>query len=386
MLEEGSFTLIMLLLSTALGLSFLIERFLEIVNGLYKKTAFTNLDRFAGVPGEQGEILSEPQQEELEESHPPILFTVDKIEPANALETTQVFLLQILGVLAGTGICLAVDFGLFAPIGLFDGISARLDALLTGILIGGGSQPVHFLIEFLSLRKVAAGPAGTLPVVGSQGVIVDSGEDKTCTFDILDVPYNGGYKPESLENRNLRPAPPDLIVFHHTAMHSDATFEDVVREIVEVKGWSTGYHSVIASDGTIDNFCRWDRTGVHALGVNGRSLGIALQGNFHTEPGDPFSNDRGQFGNIRPADSQLLSAAKVVALWCHLYKIPVKFGETIVAHREVRATACAGSNFPSAAFEELVKHCYEAWNSHEAQTELVFYKQKQYLYSENREV
>lgn len=374
----------MLLLSTALGLSFLVERFLEILNGLYKKLVFSSPGRFIQpITDERPVSTNDAQPQALEEAYLPVLFAVDALEPARAIETTQVFLLQGVGVATGIVVCFFAQFGLFGPLGLFEGISAGLDHVLTGILIGGGSQPIHFLIEFLNQRRVAIeGATGILPALDSQGVILDPVVDKPCTFDLLDVPYNGGYRPETLENRNQRSAPPDLIVYHHTAMHSDATFEDVVREIVEVKGWSTGYHSVISSAGAIDNFCRWDRTGVHALGVNDRSLGIALQGNFHTEPGDAFSNDAGQFGNIRPTDAQLLAAAKVVALWCHLYDIPVRFGETIVAHREVRATACAGSNFPYAAFEALVRHCYDAWNSHEAQTELVLYRQKQYIYSE----
>ena len=103
-------------------------------------------------------------------------------------------------------------------------------------------------------------------------------------------------------------------------------------------------------------------------------------GNFHSDPGDPFSNDQGQFGNTRPTDIQLLSAAKVVALWCHLYNIPVNFGETILSHSEVRPTACAGSNFPYGPFAALVDNCYSSWQSHEAQSELIFYKQKQRIY------
>ncbi len=387
MIEAESFKLVMLLLSTALGLSFLVERFLEVLNGLYKKLAFSNLNRFEKpAPAEEVTTNNDPKEVEPEEAYAPVLFAVEELRPANAVETTQGFLLQIIGVVVGIVICCLAKFGLFEPIALFEGISAGLDWVLTGILIGGGSQPIHFLIEFLNQRRLTVdAPSGILPVVGAQGVILDPVDDNSCTFNILDVPYSGGYKPETLENRNYRPASPDLIVYHHTAMHSDATFEDVVREIIQVKGWSTGYHSVIGSDGAINNFCRWDRTGVHALGVNDRSLGISLQGNFHTAPGDPFSNDQGQFGNLRPTDAQLLSAAKVVALWCHLYDIPVRFGETIKAHREVRATACAGSNFPYEAFETLVQNCYEAWNSHEAQTELVFYKQKQYIYSNGGE-
>lgn len=387
MLEEGSFRLIMLLLSTALGLSFLIERLLEFLNGLFKKLAFSDLDWFEQKDELASLQISQQDEEQLTEAdfneqYSPVLFTMNAMEARNTFETVQRFWLQLIGVLAGIAVCWLAKFGLFGPLGAFEGLQGGVDWVLTGVLIGGGSQPIHFLIKFLNQRRVVeAGPPEILPVVTPAGVIVDLGDDPDPFFKILDVPYEGGYRPDTLENRNFRPAAPDLIVYHHTALHSDASFLDVVREIVEVKGWSTGYHTVVADDGTINNFCRWDRTGVHALGVNSRSLGIALNGNFHAQPGDPFSNDSGQFGNLRPTDSQLLSAAKVVALWCHLYNIPVKFGETIVSHREVRATACSGSNFPYEAFEALVKNCFDAWQSHDAQTELIFYKQKQRIFA-----
>ncbi len=388
MLEEGSFLIIMLLLSTALGLSFLIERFLEIVNGLFKRYIFSDLDALQTEEEQKVEVVDMAGDEEManddEKKHAPILLAVKPLASRNAIETSQAFLLQILGVVAGIVVCLLTDFRLFSPLGVFDGVSEPIDKVLTGLLIGGGSQPIHFLLEFLNQRKITldAPSNGILPIANASGVIVDPVDcEPPSFFKILNVPYEGGYKPESLEDRNFRPAAPDLIVFHHTALHSNAAFEDVVREIVEVKGWSTGYHAVVTSNGAINNFCRWDRTGVHALGANHRSLGIALQGNFHAEPGDPFSNHDGRFGNLRPTDIQLLSAAKVVALWCHLFDLPVKFGETIVAHREVRATACAGSDFPYATFEELVKNCHESWKSHEAQAELIFYKQKQLIYS-----
>ena len=51
----------------------------------------------------------------------------------------------------------------------------------------------------------------------------------------------------------------DAIVYHHTAMHCDSPFEEIVREF-DRKGWLTGYHTVVFEDGTsIRVLCRWDR-------------------------------------------------------------------------------------------------------------------------------
>ena len=252
----------------------------------------------------------------------------------------------MIGVFAGVTICYFSEFGLFEPLDVFKTMNPAFDWILTGFLIGGGSQPIHVLIKFLNQRKVVvdkqpdveiARPVATFASVGIGPSTLSTSIGPT--FAILDLPYTGGYRPDELEHRNRRKKNPELIVFHHTAMHSDTTFSDIVHEIKVVKGWSTAYHTVVMKDGTVNDFCRWDRTGVHAKGVNFRSLGISLNGNFHTAPDDAFSNDHGQYGIVRPTDAQLRSAAKVVALWCHLYDIPVKFGETIVPHKAVRATA-----------------------------------------------
>lgn len=483
MIEEGFFLRIMLLLTTALGLSFLVERFLEFLNGWLKKLLFSELNPFVPIDALQtldfyqveagtirqlldekaeelaeiefdlARIGSEPDAKneleqqlekkkteldelvkklkkriqkveqdpgesltieqktslkeltlildryedtkvleiecEIKEKYPAVTFSMEPIKPRDAVKTAQEFWLKLIGTFTGITICYFSEFGLFSPLDVFANITinAQFDWILTGFLIGGGSQPIHVLIKFLNQRKVVVDNqpdvAISRPIAAFASVGVGPPSFSSSvgpTFTVLDLPYTGGYRPEELEHRNRRTKNPELIVYHHTAMHSDTTFNDIVHEIKVVKGWSTAYHTVVMKNGVINDFCRWDRRGVHAKGANRRSLGISLNGNFHADPGDAFSNDQGQYGITRPTDEQLHSAAKVVALWCHLYDIPVEFGNTIVPHSAVRNTACPGSNFPHTAFEELVKSCFDRWKTPEAQAELVLYKQKQYIF------
>ncbi|MEZ4702001.1 MAG: N-acetylmuramoyl-L-alanine amidase [Rhodothermales bacterium] len=474
MLEQSDFIRILLLLTTALGLSFTIERVLELLNGLLKKLLYSELSPFSDndalqepdlyeaeiaaidttldrdaeaigrlvfeinrseadvaeleallaekraafdrlietlrqrvreirgahdepITGKHEERLAALQRRldayqvrnelhgslELEENYPEALFVLEPIPPRPPVETAQAFWLQSIGAFAGVAVCYFSHFGLFQGIGIFGDIAPVTDAILSGILIGGGSQPIHVLMKFLNERSVVdMKPVRQEDLVITPAAVAGPPLDpptRSAPHASLDIPYDGGVDRDTLDPGRRRLANPDLIVYHHTAMHSDAAFEDVVR-VIKGRGWSTGYHCVVTYDGAIHPFCRWDYVGNHAFGVNDRSLGIALNGNFHTTPGDSGANDRGQYGHACPADDQLFNAARVVALWCHLYGIPVEFGRTIVSHRQIRATACAGSNFPDRIFEQLVRGFYEQWRTPAAQAELDLYRRKQFLF------
>jgi N-acetylmuramoyl-L-alanine amidase len=475
MLEQSDFLRFLLLLTTALGLSFTIERFLELLNGVLKKllhselSPFTDADalqdvdlyeaeiaaiettldaeaeaigalafaqrkagagsepnrieaeltrkqsafetRLAGFRGRISRIRGEKEgpltgkhenrlrslerrldafqvrnalhaSQELEENYPEAQFVLEPLEPRPAVETAQTFWLQALGAFAGIALCHFTHFGLFNGIGVFGDVSPVADAIMTGILIGGGSQPIHVLMKFLNERNVVdMKPIRQEDLVATPASLAGSpaSQEPAIPFAIVDIPYDGGVDRDRLDPSRRRTALPDLIIYHHTAMHSDAAFSDVVR-VIKSRGWQTGYHCVVTRDGHIHPFCRWDYVGNHAFGVNPRSLGIALNGNFHTKAGESGANDRGQYGHDCPADEQLYNAARVVALWCHLYAIIPDFEKTILPHRAVRATACPGSNFPHRIFEQLVLGFYARWAEAGVQAELDLYKKKQFLY------
>ena len=310
---------------------------------------------------------------------------VDHLEAPDAEQRARVFWLQIIGAVSGIIICHFSELGIFKY--FVDGVSHQLDWILTGILIGGGSQPIHTLIKFVQSRKTA-----DLSVSNESEVQTEEQEEtkteqkqppakeKEQAVPVIDIKYRGGVDRDKLENIHLRKDNPDLIIYHHTAMHSDTTFADVVK-VIKDRGWSTGYNCVVLKDGSIHPFCRWDRYGNHAKGYNRRSLGIALNGNFETNPNVPFANVDGKYGINTPTDEQLRSLCKVVALWCHLYDIPLNFDDSIIPHNKVAVKACPGSNFPYDEFQKQVTTLYEKWKSlPQAQEELAHYEKKPYLY------
>ena len=309
---------------------------------------------------------------------------VDPIGPRDGEKTARIFWLQILGTFGGIILSYISEFGLFDYILQNHTITPKWDWILTGILIGGGAQPIHTLIKFLTDRKATELKVSDVATIASEEEAAPEAPNvvtKPATSNLdIDIPYRGGVTPEKLEHTHLRGKNPDFIVYHHTAMHSDTTFADVVKVITN-RGWSTGYNCVILKDGSIYPFCRWDRYGNHVKGHNRSSLGIAFNGNFEPDPSVSFSNVNGTLGILTPTDEQLLSACKVVALWCQLYKIPIDFAKKIIPHNQLAAKACPGSNFPYDRFKKLVETTHARWEkSEKAQEELELFSHKQYLF------
>lgn len=288
------------------------------------------------------------------------------------------------------------------------------DELLTGLVIAGGSQPIHVLLRFLTTRKPppelsvtmedeseevkvmavqsvtagapAANPAALSLTSMTSFITSTVPSSPTDTGGWIPIEYQGGVKPETLQTRNFRPQDPNLIVFHHTGMSSNLRFQAVVDEFLINKGWSTGYHCVIMPNGTIRPFCRWDRVGNHTKGLNQRSLGVAFHGNFHLDPTDRYSNHDGRFGIQQPTKEQLQAGARLMALWVHLYNdIELDFDTHILPHRKAKPgyTVCPGSHFPIQDLQKQVTGFYEQWSqSPYAMERITEFKLRPYLYKE----
>lgn len=315
------------------------------------------------------------------------------VEPATDPDdgnTLRGFILQLLGF--ATGIILAH----FSGIQLFNSflnslqyplIPAWLDFLFSGLLIGGGSGPMHVLVKLVTDRKFTI-PAG-LPAEEDNGQSVQTTQMAPALLiknehyqpDLwIDIPYDGGVERDLLEDVHLRMANPDLIVYHHTAMNSKSTFQDVVRVIKEKK-WLTGYNCVVQYDGSVHAFCRWDRYGSHAAGCNARSLGISFNGNFETDPKQPFSNPAGRLGPSRPSEEQLKAGARIVVLWTFLYPIPLDFDNHIIPHNKISTKTCPGNSFPYDEFKRWIEYYKNNWQrSEEIQKKIATFKLKPYLY------
>lgn len=336
-----------------------------------------------------------PADSESEERFPAPQIPVIPATPKSPFAAAKVLFLQLAA--AGLGMILAYIFKIrllsvflegygFAITDLF----SALDIVFTGLVIGGGSQPIHLLIRFLTERKVTVETKEAPKIQPPIAKAVATAELVETTKGVLeavwkDIDYRGGVHPERLKNAHRRIGEPNLIVYHHTAMATSKSFQDIVDEFVVTKKWLTGYHCVIMPDGAIRPFCRWDRYGNHAKGKNARSLGIAIHGNFHTEPTDKYSNADGRYGNQKPTDAQLHAGARVVALWVYLYAdIALDFSKSILPHREAipRHTVCPGSNFPIDEFQRLIRYYYEAWAEPKiAQEGIAAFKKLQKIYA-----
>src|SRR5262249_28004839 len=102
---------------------------------------------------------------EASEKYPPPRIPLVPMTPLSTQETSSALFFQFAA--AGLGILAAWAFNLqlldvFAHPDPVPAFFPVLDKIFTGLVIGGGSQPVHLLIRFITERKVApeAAPAG----------------------------------------------------------------------------------------------------------------------------------------------------------------------------------------------------------------------------------
>lgn len=416
-MEQVEFVKIITPLTVALGLALTVERVLEILKHLFEPflrsgivTFFSDPEKTRDAVADADRSLDKLARHATDDSDiAPIettreangdsdweqgytLSTVIAVPATDADDgtTLKAFFLQLFGFATGIVLARLFELQLFhifvAPAGI--SISPSVDYLLTGLVLGGGSKHMHLLIRLMTRRRYKVDDTGQ-PADDSQAA--EDKQDKEPApaasplpavdqGDWVDIPYKGGVDREALAFKHRRPENPDLVVFHHTAMHSDATFEDVVQTIKK-RNWSTGYHCVILKDGSIHPFCRWDRFGCHAKGHNLKSLGIAFNGNF--EMGAVAGNNAdGRYGLKAPTDSQIKSGARIVALWVHLYAaIDLNFDINIQPHRNLKATVCPGSGFPLDEFKNWVSYYVNQWEtSPTARAKLAIFKEKPYIY------
>ncbi|HET9441540.1 MAG TPA: peptidoglycan recognition family protein [Longimicrobiales bacterium] len=419
-------TKVLLQLTLALGLAVVVERVVEFFkNALDLLPIMSAGQKLQGTAAFNETLKTLPasavtgtgEEEEADAGLAPGIVLVTPATDADDGSTLRAFMLQVVAAALGLGLAMYWHVHVFSSLGV--GVNEVGDHILTGLFIGGGSAPAHVLIRFLGERRIsvpeleAKAAARTATVTAEDTspttrarievpATID-GEEKILSAPVIhvrptlkqwqDIPYNGGRDVEALENVHRRPnalKKPNLIVFHHTAMSSKSTFEDVVNVIKKDRGWITAYNCVVTFDGRVHAFCRWDRYGNHAKGLNARSLGISLNGNFDTNPKDPWSNHNGRHGPTRPSDAQLDAAARVVALWTKLYDVPVRFNlekqtspaPGIIPHYAVAQKSCPGNMFPYEEFERLVEGYANAWEtSEEARDQIEVFKLKPFVFA-----
>lgn len=373
-----------------------VERFLEVLSKIIESLGLFSKEKRGKLASYAEELMKRPEPQSESDSiaddalgsaegDPSAVVILAAGEMKDLNLATKKFILQIGGCLVGIFLCWRGELALFKMLGAELGTSAGwiwFDYVLTGILIGTGTEPIHALVRFLQAkhdlwRVPEATPEPTLEETVEEPV------DLEKATPMIDVPYFGGLKPEMHQNR-IRKENPDMIIYHHTGMYSDTTFEDVVR-VFEARGFPTGFNAVITSDGKCHNYCRWDARGIHAQGFNERSLGLAFCGCFDSDPNVPGSNIDGEMGNMVPTNEQLLTGAKVAALWSLLYQIDLKQKHGLTPHMDVapdgKPTACPGNQFPHARFRTLVERFVDEWTkSTQAQSEIQDFAMKKYIF------
>jgi len=104
-------------------------------------------------------------------------------------------------------------------------------------------------------------------------------------------------------------------------------------ELIESGGHSLNYEILTGR--------MWNVQGAHTRGQNKDSLGICFVGNFDI---------------VVPPDDLLKAGAKVVALWLHLFDIPVT---NIFGHKDFADKSCPGVLFDINKFRTLVETVYD---------------------------
>lgn len=404
-------------LGAMLALSIIIERFLMIVDWLMERLLVV---RYSGTPVDEKkhELALETAEHALDEDNrlrvpspqdastaeiephpvrakPESRFDIRPVTEPDSTGVYKEFYFQLIGFAVATLGCKLMNLSAISflyALGPSAHVIEPWEYILTGIIIGAGSKPVHFLIEFLVSRRIEISKDAIREAQVSESQAVSTGVAEAATAapviavstripsavksieDFVGFTHDGGDRPERLEHTHVRNTKVNLIVYHHTTMHSSASFNELVK-VFDQKGWLTGYHCVVFADGSIRVLCRWDRMGNHATGCNARSVGSAFQGNFESYPRVPSSNPNGVLGILRPTEAQVDAAARVTALWTHLFKVPLKFPKPkkpteprvpgnkvgIVPHNLIAEKACPGGNFPYTEFEARVAVYHNLW-------------------------
>lgn len=137
---------------------------------------------------------------------------------------------------------------------------------------------------------------------------------------------------------------PEYIILHHSASkdYTLSDFESIRRYHIDVNGWNDiGYHRVIERVGTeivVRQGRDYNEQGAHCPGMNTRSVGICVVGNFETGKMDEAM----KLAVIREVREQMIR-----------FDIPV---EKVLRHRDAalpgHGTACPGKFFP---YDEIIE-------------------------------
>ena len=116
------------------------------------------------------------------------------------------------------------------------------------------------------------------------------------------------------------------IVIHHTERVIEKTAEELNNAHIN-DGWiMIGYNFVVHKDGTVEQGRPMDAVGMHCIGSNSTSIGVALCGDFSTES---FT------------DAQRKALIELLVYLCTMYNLKAK---AVLCHSDKSRTKCPGVN------------------------------------------
>lgn len=131
-----------------------------------------------------------------------------------------------------------------------------------------------------------------------------------------------------------------VMVHHSSTTDTESAETHRFRREHRAKGWSDiGYHFVVEHLG--HEYAALvgrplNRVGSHCPGVNKTHIGVCFVGNFDMGP---------------PSSEQLEVGAAVIAGLLDAFDLETG---SVIAHRDRRATACPGSEFPMAHLLDII--------------------------------
>jgi hypothetical protein len=195
----------------------------------------------------------------------------------------------------------------------------------------GATRPnTHSLVKGFSLARLTAAEKGRLPMTAKDA----PPESRDGTWrKIGNFLRPGLHFSEPLVARRRT----DMIVIHHTKIENMTIAS--IHDLHLRNGWAgIGYHKVILPDGTVADGRPEYAIGAHAKGVNSRSVGVSLVGDF----------DVG-----RPTPAQMAALVALTADLAGKYGISAS---RVVGHRDVYDdTTCPGRMFPWAEFKQALQ-------------------------------
>lgn len=249
--------------------------------------------------------------------------------------------------------------------------STLQDILFSGFVIGNLSYFVTAMTNFFS------GKAITIES-DVNSIYAKRSETQPTKTSLKD--YDGGHNKESLQTTNLRKSNPIKIVYHHTGLSQPMHIDSICEDLILNNSLTYAYHCIVLPDGGIEYLCRWDRASTDLERCKDETLSIAFHGNFECSSDAGYSNFKGDYGDSTPSITQLKHGGQLIALWCHLYNIPLNPYISILPHFLVEPTYCPGSNFPhEQLFQYIEKYYIDLCNPSERPLVSDF-KSKPYIY------